>query len=251
MYPLLKFPWVGKAPWRRTWQPTLVLLPGESHGQRRLLGYSPWGHRVGHDRVTLFSLSVSLVLHLVSPQHVSELTQAVSVSRERQAARLRQQTLVSPASGSWKSEPEQGGSFVAVLVRAFLLVCAVTRPLGPGVCSWCCHGGPTVRAASDPRYPQIVSHWALGLQHVDLRGLAGADFQSAAARVLAVGKHLAASPRTKPQPQSFSSAPPPLQGPVQAPTLCVGLRVVYCLYNSRCDHYVICMLLCFALVSPI
>ena len=36
-------PWVGKIPWRRTWQPTPVLLPGESHGQRSLAGYSPWG----------------------------------------------------------------------------------------------------------------------------------------------------------------------------------------------------------------
>ena len=27
-------PWVGKIPWRRAWQPTLVFLPGESHGQR-------------------------------------------------------------------------------------------------------------------------------------------------------------------------------------------------------------------------
>ena len=34
-------PWVGKIPWRRKWQPTPVLLPGESHGQRSLVGYSP------------------------------------------------------------------------------------------------------------------------------------------------------------------------------------------------------------------
>ena len=36
-------PWVGKIPWRRAWQPTPVLLPGESHEQRSLVGYSPWG----------------------------------------------------------------------------------------------------------------------------------------------------------------------------------------------------------------
>ena len=36
-------PWVGKIPWWRAWQPTLVILPGESHGQRNLAGYSPWG----------------------------------------------------------------------------------------------------------------------------------------------------------------------------------------------------------------
>ena len=34
--------WVGKIPWRRAKQPTPVFLPGESHGQRRLAGYSPW-----------------------------------------------------------------------------------------------------------------------------------------------------------------------------------------------------------------
>ena len=36
--------------WRRKWQPTLVSLPGESHGQRSLVGYVPWGsQKVGHD----------------------------------------------------------------------------------------------------------------------------------------------------------------------------------------------------------
>ena len=34
-------PGVGKIPWRRAWQPTPVFLPGESHGQRSLVGYSP------------------------------------------------------------------------------------------------------------------------------------------------------------------------------------------------------------------
>ena len=38
-------PWVGQIPWRRKWQPTPVLLPGKSHGQRSLVGYSPWGHK--------------------------------------------------------------------------------------------------------------------------------------------------------------------------------------------------------------
>ena len=38
-------PWVGKMPWRRTWQPTPVFLPGGSHGQRSLEGYSSQGHK--------------------------------------------------------------------------------------------------------------------------------------------------------------------------------------------------------------
>ena len=35
-------PWVGKIPQRRKWQPTPVFLPGKSHGQRNLVGYSLW-----------------------------------------------------------------------------------------------------------------------------------------------------------------------------------------------------------------
>ena len=38
-------PWVGKIPWSRKWQATPVLLPGESHGQRSLAGYSPGGRK--------------------------------------------------------------------------------------------------------------------------------------------------------------------------------------------------------------
>ena len=43
-------PWVRKIPWRRKWQPTPVFLPGESHGWRRLVGYSP---RVAKGRTRL------------------------------------------------------------------------------------------------------------------------------------------------------------------------------------------------------
>ena len=38
-------PRVRKIPWGKEWQPTLVFLPGESYGQRILVGYSPWGHK--------------------------------------------------------------------------------------------------------------------------------------------------------------------------------------------------------------
>ena len=36
-------PWIGMIPWRREWLPTPVFFLGESHGQRSLAGYSPWG----------------------------------------------------------------------------------------------------------------------------------------------------------------------------------------------------------------
>ena len=45
--------WVRKIAWIRKWQPTPVFLPGKSHGQRSLTGYSPWScKRVRHDLVT-------------------------------------------------------------------------------------------------------------------------------------------------------------------------------------------------------
>ena len=44
--------------WRRQWHPTPVLLPGESHGQRSLAGYSPWG-----------SSNESNLTNFYSPQH--------------------------------------------------------------------------------------------------------------------------------------------------------------------------------------
>ena len=38
-------PWVGEIPWRRGWQATPVLLPGESHRQRSLATFSSWGRK--------------------------------------------------------------------------------------------------------------------------------------------------------------------------------------------------------------
>ena len=46
-------PELGRFPWRKAWQPTPVFLPGESHGQRSLVGYSPWGRKeLGMTEVT-------------------------------------------------------------------------------------------------------------------------------------------------------------------------------------------------------
>ena len=38
-------PWGGKIPWSGKWQPAPVFLPGKFHGQRSLVGYSPWGRK--------------------------------------------------------------------------------------------------------------------------------------------------------------------------------------------------------------
>ena len=48
-------------PWRREWLPTPVFLPGESHGQRSLVGYSPWAHKES-DTTEQFSLNSFIAL---------------------------------------------------------------------------------------------------------------------------------------------------------------------------------------------
>ena len=48
--------------WRRKWQPTPVLLPGKSHGWRRLVGCSPWGHKESDTTKLLhFQFSLSCI----------------------------------------------------------------------------------------------------------------------------------------------------------------------------------------------
>ena len=51
---------------RRQWHPTPVLLPGKLHGQRSLIGYSPWGHkRLGHAFVT----KQYIYIYIYTPTH--------------------------------------------------------------------------------------------------------------------------------------------------------------------------------------
>ena len=59
---LRSIPGSGRFPWRRKWQPTPVFLPGESHGWRNLVGYSPWGHKESDTTERLhFHLSLSCI----------------------------------------------------------------------------------------------------------------------------------------------------------------------------------------------
>ena len=47
--------------WRRKWQPTPVFLPGESHGQRSLAGYSSWGRKESDMTERLHFTSIVLI----------------------------------------------------------------------------------------------------------------------------------------------------------------------------------------------
>ena len=52
-------PWVRKIPWSRKWQPTPVFLPRESHRQRSMASWSPWGCKE-LDKTERLTLSLSL-----------------------------------------------------------------------------------------------------------------------------------------------------------------------------------------------
>ena len=57
-------PWARKIPWRRKWQPTKIFLPGQSHGQRSLVGCSPWGGK------ELDTTEVTLHTHMPSSKEL-------------------------------------------------------------------------------------------------------------------------------------------------------------------------------------
>ena len=67
-------PWLGKIPWRREWLPTPVFLPGESCGQRNLVGYRPWGRRVRRDWATntLHTIWVKLTVFFFFQVHLED-----------------------------------------------------------------------------------------------------------------------------------------------------------------------------------
>ena len=61
-------PWVRKSPWKRVWQPTPAFLPGESHRQRSLRDYSPWGHEeLNLSKKLTFSISAFFMVQLSYP----------------------------------------------------------------------------------------------------------------------------------------------------------------------------------------
>ena len=74
-------PWIGRSPWRRAWQPTPVFLPGESHGQRSLVGCSPWGLRVGDSGSA--HTHTRILAYRVTESDVSEHTHAYKIETNK------------------------------------------------------------------------------------------------------------------------------------------------------------------------
>ena len=91
-------PWVGKIPWSRKWQPTPIFLPGRSHEQRSLVGYSPLG---------LATVQTWLKRHSTSPNSCIFRTQILIYAA---AAKSLQScpTLCDPMDGSPPGYPVPG-----------------------------------------------------------------------------------------------------------------------------------------------
>ena len=100
---------VGKVPWRRKWQPTPALLPGESHGQRSLVGYSPRGGKESDttQRLHFTSVIYGIIICLTQQIDTGHVSQAKkfesreegqpgrswSLARESEIFKVRGQTL--------------------------------------------------------------------------------------------------------------------------------------------------------------
>ena len=75
--------WVGKILWRRKWQRTPVFLPRKSHGQRNLVGYSPWGCKESDTTEWLHSLTHSWTATLDISQGLLWMTQTPNLKGHR------------------------------------------------------------------------------------------------------------------------------------------------------------------------
>ena len=80
----------GDIPWRRAWQPTPVFLPGESHGQRSLAGYSPWCRKEleAAERLTHSWFTSCVTLRCMGPHSRAHVCRAGTLSASCEALRL-------------------------------------------------------------------------------------------------------------------------------------------------------------------
>ena len=91
-------PWVGKITWRRKWQSIPVFSPGKFHGQRSLVGYSPWGHKESDTTEWLHSLCLFLEEACCFSTNKSGVVKEAARNLTNRASRIHQHL-----SNSWKN----------------------------------------------------------------------------------------------------------------------------------------------------
>ena len=136
-------PWVRKILWRKKWQPTEILLPGESPGQRSLAGYSLWCRRVRHDWAHMHrhaGTQVSAVTLGVC--HELQGTRAFSAALVtfQQMARLLSQALTAlifsfaPPCALWSHEKPGHWTTLLITIATIVTKCRCLQP--PGQALW-------------------------------------------------------------------------------------------------------------------
>ena len=101
-------PWVGKIPWRKTWQPTPIFLPGESHGQRSLVGCSPQDRRVWPNWSDLACMhACTYMLTNIDTHTLSNISYQASVMRSLEEQTLEEWLLCAwPCAKPWIDRDE-------------------------------------------------------------------------------------------------------------------------------------------------
>ena len=99
-------PRVKKIPWRRARPPTPVFLPGESHGQRSLVGYSPQSHKESDKRLKRPSTHFPYTNDLASSSQWFEKTDFVILTLQTRRLRLWQVRTLSKGHSLLRGEAE-------------------------------------------------------------------------------------------------------------------------------------------------
>ena len=77
-------PGLARSPWSRRWQFTPIFFPGKSHGQRSLVGCSPWGRKESGttERLHYLLIRASLVTQMVKNLPAKQETRVRSLGQE-------------------------------------------------------------------------------------------------------------------------------------------------------------------------
>ena len=95
-----QIPGSDRFPWRREWLPTPVFLPRESHGQKILADYSPWGLKES-DRTELVILRAEILIFVLLKTHSQFTEQTVEFLRSRNSLRTNFYPVVAESEGKF------------------------------------------------------------------------------------------------------------------------------------------------------
>ena len=122
--------YIREVSWRREWLPTPVFLPEESHEQRSLAGYSPWGHKES-DRTDQLTLSLALPSHVSNEktQLKSNCSRGCVTSRSETQLGLETRSLAPKTRQGWSVKAEGGERRnCGIRVDKLLLYCKASHP---------------------------------------------------------------------------------------------------------------------------